>query len=328
MRRNTPTNSRPDPFPEGVLLIDKPAGITSHDVVDAVRRHILPMKVGHTGTLDPFATGLLPLCIGRATRLSRFLSMEDKNYEGLIEMGTRTTTYDREGEVLARSEVPANWPESVSKILSRIQGTIRLIPPPFSAKKVMGIPLYEFARADIHIKRKPVETRIYQMEALDFGEREFRFRAEVSAGTYLRSLADSLGIEVGCGAHLKELRRTACGSLSLDEATGLEDFLIQMQSDPPTARKRVIPMREIPLGMHTLVVNAEGRSAIMHGRRFGPGGLSRTADLQQGAFCRVEDRTGELLAIAETVPLPGHRPRSLWKPILVFPLANRAARAL
>ncbi|MBI4161096.1 MAG: tRNA pseudouridine(55) synthase TruB, partial [Acidobacteria bacterium] len=181
-----PGNRNGPPPPDGVLLVDKPSGITSHDVVDRVRPLVRPMKVGHTGTLDPIATGLLPLCLGRATRLSRFLSLSDKTYEGWIQLGVRTDTYDRDGQVVVRGEIPPGWPEQVGRSLQGFQGLVRLVPPPFSAKKVMGKPLYEFARAEIHIKRKPVESWIHEMEPLEFGPDSFRFRARVSAGTYLR----------------------------------------------------------------------------------------------------------------------------------------------
>lgn len=310
----------PTPLPDGVLLIDKPDGMTSHDVVDRIRRFVRPMKVGHTGTLDPFATGLLPLCLGRATRLSRFLSLSDKIYEGTIELGVRTATYDRDGEILSRAEVPPDWRERVTSILRRFHGTVRLTPPPFSAKKVMGKPLYEFARADIHIKRKPVESRIYEIEPIGFLDRAFRFRAEVSAGTYLRSLADAIGVEIGCGAHLKELRRLGAGGLTLDRALPLESLEEEIGSDPQATGRRVMPLQDIPLGLETLVLNARGRAAVLNGRRFGPSGLERGAGAFQGPQFRVIDGgSGALLGIAEAIGGPGGRPRALWRPVLVFP---------
>ena len=308
------------PVPDSLILIDKPAGMTSHDVVDRIRRFVHPMKVGHTGTLDPFATGLLPLCLGRATRLSRFLSLSDKGYEGLIELGIRTATYDCDGNVLSRSKVPEGWQERVSEILKRLHGIVKLIPPPFSAKKVMGRPLYEFARADIHIKRKPIESRILEIRPLEFLEKGFRFRAEVSAGTYLRSLADAIGLEIGCGAHLKELRRISSGSLRVDQAIPLVQLEDRIEEDPEQFPSLVVPLQEIPLGLKTLAVNARGRAAILHGRRFGPAGLNRTAEASPTPYYRIEDgATGNLLGIAETVTGHSQLPRSLWKPILVFP---------
>ncbi|MCZ6670301.1 MAG: tRNA pseudouridine(55) synthase TruB [Acidobacteria bacterium] len=308
------------PVPDSLILIDKPAGMTSHDVVDRIRRFVRPMKVGHTGTLDPFATGLLPLCLGRATRLSRFLSLSDKGYEGLIELGVRTATYDCDGNVLSRSKVPEGWQESVAKIFKKLPGIVKLIPPPFSAKKVMGRPLYEFARADIHIKRKPIETRILDIQLLEFLEKGFRFRAEVSAGTYLRSLADSIGLEIGCGAHLKELRRISSGPLRIDQAIPLVQLEDRIEEDPEQFPSLVVPLQEIPLGLKTLTVNAQGRAAILHGRCFGPAGLNRTAEPSPTPYYRIEDgATGNLLGIAETLTGHSQLPRSLWKPILVFP---------
>jgi len=208
----------------GVLIVDKPAGLTSHDVVNRVRRILGQRAVGHLGTLDPSATGVLPLVTGNFTRLAQFYSHTDKKYEGLIRFGFATDTYDAEGEpISAQAEVALNL-EELRSLAAGFVGVRQQVPPPFSAKKIAGVPAYKLAR-----KRKPVELKPVEVEIREFcilgvvGERA-TFRAHVGSGTYLRSIAHELGQKLGCGAHLAELRRTAVADFTLDDAHSFEEL--------------------------------------------------------------------------------------------------------
>ena len=208
---------------DGVLIVNKPAGMTSHDVVARVRRILSEKSVGHLGTLDPSATGVLPLVVGRFTRLAAFYTEADKRYEGLIHFGQATDTYDAEGEPAGpRQEVRLSL-EHIREAAGRFIGTIQQTPPPFSAKKIAGVPAYKLARKkqEVELQAKTVEVK--EFEILDFDGEKVRFKAWVSSGTYIRSLAHELGKALGPGAHLGELARTAVREFRLEEAHSLED---------------------------------------------------------------------------------------------------------
>ena len=223
----------------GVLLIDKPAGMTSHDVVARVRRIIGERRVGHTGTLDPFATGLLVILIGRATRLAQFLSGAEKQYEAVIRFGYATDTGDVTGSRIesALPDAKTRSAQSLRKdeiqgAMASLQGEIEQVPPMYSAKKIQGKKLYEFARAGQSVERQPVRVTIREFEMLppadellranDDGPVDLRVRVVCSAGTYIRTLAEDLGQQLGIGSHLAELRRTRAGPFQIDAAITLE----------------------------------------------------------------------------------------------------------
>lgn len=205
-----------------VLIVDKPSGMTSHDVVNRVRRILGQKAVGHLGTLDPSATGVLPIVAGNFTRLAQFYTASEKSYEGLIRFGFSTDTYDADGE-------PTSPPKSVSLDLDRIRsaavsfkGRIQQVPPPFSAKKIAGVPAYKLARKKQEVTLTAVEVEIRDLEIVDLDRDCARFRAKVSSGTYLRSIAHALGQTLGCGAHLRLLRRTAVAEFSIEHANTIE----------------------------------------------------------------------------------------------------------
>jgi len=206
----------------GVLLIDKPSGSTSHDIVARVRRILDEKRCGHTGTLDPFATGLLILCLGRATRLSRFLTAAFKSYEATIRFGYATDTYDRTGTPVGAVRDYEPDREGLVRTLSSFEGRQMQVPPAFSAKKFGGKRLYQLAREGVPVTARPVEVEIQELELLDIEGAEARIRVTVSSGTYIRSLAHDVGEKLGAGAHLKELRRIAIASFSVSEAVDLE----------------------------------------------------------------------------------------------------------
>jgi tRNA pseudouridine55 synthase len=211
----------------GVLIIDKPAGLTSHDVVNRVRRILGQRSIGHLGTLDPMATGVLPVVTGGFTRLAQFYLSSEKVYEGTIRFGFSTETYDAEGEPTGEPQVIALQWEAIDREAARFRGVIEQMPPPFSAKKIKGVPAYKLARKHKEVNLKPVQVEIKEFEILSCDADRVQFRARVGSGTYMRSVAHDLGKAVGCGAHLEILRRTAAAEFSIEDAHTLEDLAAQ-----------------------------------------------------------------------------------------------------
>jgi tRNA pseudouridine55 synthase len=203
---------------DGVIVVDKPEGLTSHDVVNRVRRLANTRKVGHLGTLDPMATGVLPLVIGRATRLAQFFATSEKEYDARIRFGWATDTYDRVGTPISTPIEPAFSRAELDAALTPFRGTCMQTPPPFSAKKVDGIPAYRLARRKIAVELEPVEVHVYELELLEFDGATARIRVRCSAGTYLRSIAHEVGQRLGCGAFLAALRRTSSGDFKGEQA--------------------------------------------------------------------------------------------------------------
>ena len=208
----------------GVLIVDKPAGMTSHDVVARVRRLANERAVGHLGTLDPMATGVLPLVLGRMTRLAQFYLTSEKSYEGEIRFGFATDTYDAEGAPTGPPQPVALTLEQVRVGAARFRGSIQQTPPPFSAKKIAGVPAYKLARKKKEVELKPIQVEVREFEILSLDDDRARFRARVASGTYLRSVAHDLGQLLGVGAHLATLRRTRVGEFGLEEAHTLDEL--------------------------------------------------------------------------------------------------------
>jgi len=208
----------------GVLIIDKPPGMTSHDVVNRVRRILQQASVGHLGTLDPLATGVLPLVTGNLTRLAQFYGASDKTYEGVIRFGFATDTYDSDGEALGPAQTIQVSLEGLRELALAFTGLIQQMPPPFSAKKIKGVPAYKLARKHQDVALKPVQVEIKQFEILAADGDHASFRARVASGTYMRSIAHDLGQQLGCGAHLQSLRRTMLGEFDLSQARTLEEL--------------------------------------------------------------------------------------------------------
>ena len=207
----------------GVLLLDKDAGLSSNDALIRAKRLLNAQKAGHTGTLDPFATGLLPLCFGEATKFSQDLLEADKTYETVVHLGVTTETGDTEGAVLETREVKADLAQ-IEAALSLFRGEIKQVPPMHSALKRDGKPLYEYARAGITLEREARQVTIHRLELLSYQAPMLRLRVTCSKGTYIRVLGEDIGKALGCGAHLQALRRTGVGSLTLEGATTLEAF--------------------------------------------------------------------------------------------------------
>ena len=208
----------------GVLILDKPAGLTSHDVVNRVRRILQQRSVGHLGTLDPMATGVLPLVTGSLTRIAQFYTASEKCYEGTVRFGFATDTYDAEGEPTSVQQPITLNPGEVESLAARFRGVIEQIPPPFSAKKIQGIPAYKLARKQKEVVLKPVQVEIKEFTILSVEADRARFRARVASGTYMRSVAHEMGQALACGAHLESLRRTAVAEFNLEDAHTLEQL--------------------------------------------------------------------------------------------------------
>jgi tRNA pseudouridine55 synthase len=209
---------------DGLLIIDKPAGLTSHDVVAKVRRITGEKSVGHLGTLDPMATGVLPLVLGRFTRLAQFYNDADKRYQGVIRFGLATDTYDAEGDPAGPEQPVTLSEEQVRSAASRFVGRLQQLPPPFSAKKLGGVPAYKLARKGQSVELQPKEVEVKEFEMAGWDGTCARFTAWVSSGTYLRTLAHDLGQSLGPGAHLAELKRTAVREFLLENAHSLDDL--------------------------------------------------------------------------------------------------------
>ncbi|RKP52270.1 tRNA pseudouridine(55) synthase TruB [Trinickia fusca] len=283
---------------DGVLLLDKPIGMSSNDALIGAKRLYLAKKAGHTGTLDPLASGLLPLCFGEATKFSQDLLDADKTYEATMRLGIRTTTGDAEGEALETREVGKLDAAALEDAFARFRGEIVQIPPMYSALKRDGKPLYEYARAGQVVEREGRQVTIHLLEILHHALPDVTFRVTCSKGTYVRTLAEDIGEALGCGAHLVALRRTGVGVLTLEHAVTL-DALAQMD-----AAERDTRLQPVDALLSTFAPVRLGQDEA---RRFQQGQRLRLADLPAfdatacapGARVRVyRDADGALLGVA------------------------------
>jgi tRNA pseudouridine55 synthase len=230
---------------DGAILIDKPVGPTSHDVVDAIRRHFQIKKVGHCGTLDPNATGLLIIVLGRGTKLSEKLMGDDKVYEGTIKVGETTDSYDADGKITASLPVPPLILEQLNEEAAKFIGDQMQMPPMVSAIKKNGVPLYKLARKGIEVEREPRLIHIYNFRFTNYAEPLGEFRVACTKGTYVRSIAHDLGQKLGCGAHLAALRRTVSGKFDVADATRFDDV---MNLTAAELEKKVLPFLKLAAG--------------------------------------------------------------------------------
>ena len=260
-------NASPErPEISGVLIVDKPAGMTSHDVVARARRLLRTRQVGHFGTLDPFATGVLPLSVGKATRFAQFYLKSRKAYEGTMRFGFATDTYDATGKPAAEA-VPVHLEaEELESIFRGFTGRIQQVPPPFSAKRVDGKRAYELARQHKPVHLAAVEVEVYALELLKVEDDRAQFAVECSGGTYVRSLAHDVGCKLGCGAHLAALRRTAVAEFKEDRAVTLEELGRVAQEN--RAEKFLVPLEALLPDCPELVVRGREEQSVRHGHKF------------------------------------------------------------
>jgi tRNA pseudouridine55 synthase len=214
----------------GILIVDKPAGLTSHDVVNRVRRILGQRSVGHLGTLDPLATGLLPVMVGNYTRLAQFYNGAEKSYEGVIRFGFATDTYDAEGEPTGPVQAVTLDSNEIEALAAQFRGVIEQTPPPFSAKKIQGVPAYKLARKQKEVVLKSVQVEIKQFDIEEVSRDRLRFKSRVASGTYIRSVAHEMGAKLGCGAHLESLRRTAVAEFKIEDAKTLDQIAEHMNA--------------------------------------------------------------------------------------------------
>jgi tRNA pseudouridine55 synthase len=295
----------------GVLIVDKPAGPTSHDVVARVRRAIGITRIGHTGTLDPLATGVLALVIGRATRLAQFLSADEKEYVAGIRLGWATATYDAEersvrgerGELVVlppQQPTPDIGEDAVRPALAAFVGSYAQLPPQFSAKKIGGTPAYLLARLQKDVELKPADVTAKALELVELRDGLATVRIVCSSGFYVRSLAHDLGQRLGCGAHLESLRRTRTGEFTAAQATPLD----VIQGEGLQALNRLLPMPSLLSKLPRVVVNQRGAKRAAHGNALATEDLSESDETALPGTAgagpiRVFDAHGALLAIGE-----------------------------
>lgn len=299
--------------PSGLLLVDKPAGMTSHDVVDRARRLLGTRRVGHTGTLDPAATGLLVLCVGKAVRLQSFLTSADKSYEGTFLFGVETDTYDRDGTAVGEA-FPGPWPArgAVEAELARFVGEFQQSPPPFSAKKFAGKKFYELARRGESVPDLPKTVRVSSFELLALDGERGGFTVSCSSGTYIRSLVHEIGKSLGCGAHLTSLRRTSVGSFRLSSAATLPE-LEERPAGGRTASPSWIPLASIPLPFPVVTLLPGEAAKVRRGQGVPvrPGSEAAASN-----WVRLVSE-GELLGIGQLEPL-GRGALALARPKIVL----------
>lgn len=292
---------------DGLIVVDKPSGLTSHDVVNRIRRLANTRKVGHLGTLDPMATGVLPLVIGRATRLAQFFSFGEKCYEAVMQFGWSTDTYDREGSPTSQPVAPSFTRAELETALDRFRGKFLQTPPAFSAKKISGTPAYRLARKQVAVELPPVEVQVFALHLIEFAGDSARISVRCSAGTYLRAIAHDLGRELGCGAFLTALRRTASGEFTEAQSRTLE--ALEELAGEHALERALIPAARLLPEIPTATVDAITAGQIRQGKDFR---LSPFADRSGSKYVKALNPEGDLIAIGE-VRLP-----NLCHPVVVL----------
>jgi tRNA pseudouridine55 synthase len=302
---------------DGLLLIDKDPGFTSHDVVQRVRRILKQKRIGHCGTLDPDATGLLLLTLGTATRLTRFLIRAPKVYEGVVRFGVATDTYDASGRVVATAPaaaVAALTAEAAGAAMQRFMGEIQQQPPPYSAKKVQGVKFYELARRGEEVPAETKEVTVYEFAPLGpIEDGRLRFRLACSSGTYARGLAHDLGAALGIGAHLAELRRTRIGGFRADDAVPISRLEELVQEGQP-AGSAWVPFDQIPLPFGEVTADPQQEHRISHGQTV----LVRELAGEEGDWVKLVNRRREFIAVGTVVERIGSAGVGIVQPRVVF----------
>jgi tRNA pseudouridine55 synthase len=303
-----------DPFRRGFLfLLDKPTGLTSHDVVERVRRALSLPRIGHSGTLDPMATGLLLLCAGEAARLQGFFTLMDKSYEGVIRLGRATTTFDREGQAVGPDRDAAGLrSEEVEAAADSFRGEFLQSPPPYSAKKVGGRKFYEMARKGESVPVIPKKVRVRELSFGEMSRGQLPFSISCSSGTYIRSIASDLGEKLGCGAHLESLRRTRIGDFHVSEAVALERF------EEMAPAERLEPPHAVSLSrVHFPFERVRLASLETWKIRKGQSIPARGVASKEGDWVALVGPSDEMVALGQVSPI-GTRGIALIRPKLVL----------
>jgi tRNA pseudouridine55 synthase len=293
----------------GVLVVDKPVGMTSHDVVEAIRRGTGIRRAGHTGTLDPRASGVLVILIGPAVRLSEYVSASDKRYQAIIRLGSSTDTFDADGKFV-RSDQPINvTEEQFEKILKQFEGEIEQVPPPYSAVKVGGRRAYDMARQGEEVELAPRKIQVHHLEVLEWAPPEVVVDVHCSSGTYVRSLANDIGNQLGTGAYLVGLRRTKSGRFSLRDATPLRKLQEAFQAG--NWYQYLIPAAEALADWPAVELNPDDVEEVRHGHR-----VKMASDAPKSEMVRGVSAAGELIALM--IPATGEAGSPEWQPKKVF----------
>jgi tRNA pseudouridine55 synthase len=279
----------------GVLLLDKHAGHSSNDVLIKAKRLLNAQKAGHTGTLDPFATGLLPLCFGEATKFAQDLLDADKTYETVVHLGIVTTTGDTEGDVLETRSVSVT-PEQIEAALTRFRGEIDQVPPMYSALKRDGKPLYAYARAGVTLEREARRVTIYALELLDYQAPYLTLRVTSSKGTYIRVLGQDIGAALGCGGHLQALRRTQVGTLTIEHALTLG---MLAETPEPERAKLLAPVDALLSSFPRVMLQEETATRFLHGQRIALGKEGMAPSEKKGRVRVYREADGKLLGTAQ-----------------------------
>jgi tRNA pseudouridine55 synthase len=292
---------------DGVVVVNKPTGWTSHDVVAKMRGIAGTRSVGHLGTLDPIATGVLPVMVGQATRLAQYFDKSEKAYEAVVRFGFATTTYDREGEPTTPKTDVGVTAGQIEGCLAPMRGDIAQMPPPVSAKKIDGVPAYKLARKNLPVDLKPVPVSIYELTLLGVEGDRARLRVRCSAGTYIRSIAHELGIALGCGAHVDALVRTASGSFTLGQARTLED--LQLLKAEGRLHEALLPMAELLPEFPGVFIDDVTTRQVRQGRDFSVSAFRANAG---AGHVKAIGPDGTLVAIGR-IALP-----HVYHPVVVF----------
>lgn len=299
---------------DGLLLIDKESNCTSHDVVQQARRILKQKKIGHCGTLDPDATGLLLLTLGKATRLTRFLIRAPKVYEGILRFGIATDTYDASGKVTSEASTAGLSAEVIAPAMAGFVGTHPQSPPPYSAKKVGGVRYYEMARRGEEVPETSKDVTVYEFAAAgDLEDARLGFRLGCSSGTYARSLAHDLGQRLGCGAHLMALRRTRIGSFRVEDALTLPALSAAIESGSPIGAAWV-SFDEVNLPFAEVAADAQQENRIVNGQSV----LMRDFHAEEGDWVKVVNRRREFIAVGTVVERIGSGGVGVIQPKVVF----------
>jgi tRNA pseudouridine55 synthase len=286
---------------EGILNIDKPQWLSSHDVVAQLRRICATRRIGHAGTLDPLATGVLLVCVGRATRLSEYLMGQQKTYEATVRLGQTTNTYDAEGEVVAERPFSHITQSTIGEALLSFRGSIEQIPPIYSALKVNGQPMYKLARAGKEVEAKPRPITIYALDLLDWTPPNLHLRVVCSTGTYIRSLAHDIGERLACGGHITVLRRTAVGEFQIEDAVSLAELTTDKCQEALFASDQAV------INLPRLDADEAETQALLLGQR-----IPCLPNQPKEGLARVYDPAGEFFGILL-------REGEVWRPKKMFP---------
>jgi len=286
----------------GVVVVNKPSGPTSFDVVRRVKGLFKVKRVGHTGTLDPTATGVLPICVGEATKVAGFIADGEKEYEATVRFGQVTDTQDAAGRVLETRPVEGVTEDRVREALRSFVGLIEQTPPMYSARKIEGKRLYELARAGEEVEREPRTVNVDEARMTFFQPPDCGIFVRCSKGTYLRTLAHDLGARLGCGAHLRELRRTRVGPFGIDESVGVDELMAAAKQGRDELARYLKPLDRALEGLAELRLDPQLSRRVAHGHTPGPADLSRlrAPPYPRGRRVRLVDPSGHVLAVAES----------------------------